>query len=72
METNRKLENTDVVIAVSEEELITSLLFHYWKLHPELTDVKTIVGSFCNYIQYYLRDRYDLDDEEEHNEESTT
>lgn len=61
------IENS-VIISVSEEELIVSLYHDYCIRHnmKNITqnDTKLSVSAFSDYIMEYLKDRYNLDDEE--------
>lgn len=62
----------NVIIAVPEEELIVSLYNDYLighkmsNLSPE--DLKISIKAFSDYILEYLKDRYNLEDEEESND----
>ena len=59
----------NVIIAVSEEELIVSLYNDYLITHGitiyTVNDTKLTVKAFSDYILEYLKDRYDLDDIED-------
>lgn len=58
----------NVIIAVSEEELIVSLYNDYLIRHSltnyTVNDTRLTVKTFSDYIQDYLVDRYSLDEEE--------
>lgn len=58
----------NVIIAVPEEELIVSL-YHDYLVRHEITnytvnDIKFSVTAFSDYIMEYLKDHYNLDEEE--------
>ena len=59
----------NVIISVSEEELIVSLYNDYLITHGitnyTVNDTKLTVKAFSDYIMEYLKDRYNLEDEEE-------
>lgn len=59
----------NVIIAVPEEELIVSLYNDYLITHGitnyTVNDTKLSVKAFSDYIMEYLKDRYNLEDEEE-------
>lgn len=59
----------NVIIAVPEEELIVSLYNDYLVSHGitnyTVNDTKLSVKAFSDYIMEYLKDRYNLEDEEE-------
>ena len=61
----------NVIISVSEEELIVSLYNDYLITHGitnyTVNDTKLTVKAFSDYIMEYLKDRYNLEDEEETN-----
>ena len=58
----------NVIIAVPEEELIVSLYNDYCVRHSitnyTVNDTKLSVKAFSDYIMEYLKDRYNLDEEE--------
>ena len=58
----------NVIVSIPEEELIVSLYNDYLIGHKmsNLTqeDLKMSVKAFSDYILEYLKDRYDLDEEE--------
>lgn len=58
----------NVIIAVPEEELIVSLYNDYLVSHGitnyTVNDTKLSVKAFSDYIQQYLIDRYNLDEED--------
>ena len=58
----------NVIIAVPEEELIVSLYNDYLVSHGmtnyTVNDTKLTVKAFSDYIMEYLKDRYNLEDEE--------
>lgn len=58
----------NVIIAVPEEELIVSLYNDYLVslslTNYTVNDTKLTVKAFSDYIQQYLIDRYNLDEEE--------
>lgn len=58
----------NVIIAVPEEELIVSLYNDYLVRHEmtnyTVNDTKLTVKAFSDYILEYLKDRYNLEDEE--------
>jgi hypothetical protein len=60
--------SNNVIIAVSEEELIVSLYNDYLVSHGitnyTVNDTKLSVKAFSDYIMEYLKDLYNLDDEE--------
>ena len=62
----------NVIVAVPEEELIVSLYNDYLITHGmtnyTVNDTKLSVKAFSDYILEYLKDRYNLEDEEEHND----
>ena len=62
-------DDHNVLILASEEELITSLYNDYLIGHKmsnlSREDTKISVKAFSDYILEYLKDRYNLDDEEE-------
>ena len=62
----------NVIIAVPEEELIVSLYNNYLITHEitiyTVNDTKLSVKAFSDYIMEYLKDRYNLEDEEESND----
>ena len=62
----------NVIIAASEEELIVSLYNDYLVSHSltnyTVNDTKLTVKAFSDYIMEYLKDRYNLEDEEEYND----
>lgn len=57
----------NVIISVSEESLIVSLYQDYMLRHDitvyTVNDTKLSVKAFSDYIQQYLIDRYNLDEE---------
>lgn len=58
---------SNVIISVSEEELIVSL-YHDYLIGHNMTnysfeDTRMTVKAFSDYIQQYLIDRYNLDEE---------
>ena len=59
----------NVIISVSEEELIVSLYNKYLVdngiINYTVNDTKLSVKAFSDYIMEYLKDRYNLEDEEE-------
>ena len=59
----------NVIIAVPEDELIVSLYNDYLITHGitnyTVNDTKLTVKAFSDYIMEYLKDRYNLEDEEE-------
>ena len=61
----------NVIIEVPKEELIVSLYDDYLVSHSltnyNVNDTKLTVKAFSDYILEYLKDRYHLEDEEEHN-----
>ena len=63
------MSDNNVIISVSEEELIVSLYNDYLIGHnmSNLTqdDLKISIKAFSDYILEYLKARYDLEDEEE-------
>ena len=63
------MSDDSVIVLVSEEELIVSLynnyLFGHGILNLTQEDTKISVKAFSDYILEYLKDRYDLEDEEE-------
>ena len=60
-----------VIVSVPEEELIVSLYNDYLVRHGiinyTVNDTKLTVKAFSDYILEYLKDRYNLEDEEETN-----
>ena len=58
----------NVIIAVPEEELIVSLYNDYLVRHGiinyTVNDTRLSVKAFSDYIMEYLKDRYNLDEEE--------
>lgn len=62
------MSDNSVVISVSEDELIVSLYNDYLIRHNMLNltqkYLKISVKAFSDYILEYLKDRYDLEDEE--------
>ena len=58
----------NVIIAVPEEELIVSLYNDYCCRHQitnyTVNDTKLSVKAFSDYIMEYLKDRYNLGEEE--------
>ena len=58
----------NVIIAVPEEELIVSLYNNYLVRHDiinyTVNGTKLSVKAFSDYIMEYLKDRYNLDEEE--------
>lgn len=62
----------NVIIAVPEEELIVSLYNDYLVrqgiINYTVNDTKLTVKAFSDYIMEYLKDRYNLEDEEESND----
>ena len=58
----------NVIISVPEEELIVSLYNEYLVSHEmvnyTVNDTKFTVKAFSDYILEYLKDRYNLEDEE--------
>lgn len=60
--------SSNVIIAVPEEELIVSLYNDYCVTHRianyTVNDAKLSVKAFSDYILEYLKDRYNLEDEE--------
>ena len=58
----------NVIIGVPEEELIVSLYNEYLVSHEivnyTVNDTKLTVKAFSDYILEYLKDRYNLDEEE--------
>ena len=60
--------SNNVIIAVPEEELIVSLYNDYCIRHGitnyTVNDTKLSVKAFSDYIMEYLKDRYNLEDEE--------
>lgn len=62
----------NVIISVPEEELIVSLYNDYLVRHGitnyTVNDTKLSVKAFSDYIMEYLKDRYNLEDEEESND----
>ena len=58
----------NVIIAVPEEELIVSLYNDYLITHGitnyTVNDTKLTVKAFSDYIMEYLKDRYNLEDDE--------
>ena len=62
----------NVIIAVPEEELIVSLYNDYLITHGitnyTVNDTKFTVKAFSDYILEYLKDHYNLEDEEDINE----
>ena len=58
----------NVIISVSEEELIVSLYNDYLVRHGiinyTVNDTRLSVKAFSDYIMEYLKDRYNLDEEE--------
>ena len=66
------MNDDNVIISVSEEEeLIVSLYNDYLITHGitnyTVNDTKLSVKAFSDYIMEYLKDRYNLEDEEETN-----
>lgn len=65
----------NVIIAVPEEELIVSLYNDYLVSHGitnyTVNDTKLSVKAFSDYIMEYLKDRYNLEDEEETDDTGT-
>ena len=63
------MDNDNVLISVSEEELIVSLYTEYLVRHGMINytvnDAKLTVKAFSDYILEYLKDHYNLEDEEE-------
>lgn len=61
--------NINVIIAVPEEELIAYLyndyLITYGITNYTVNDKKLSVKAFSDYILEYLKDHYNLEDEEE-------
>ena len=61
-----------VIVSVPEEELIVSLyndyLIRHNMINRNINDTKLTVKAFSDYILEYLKDRYNLEDEEEHND----
>ena len=61
-----------VIVSVPEEELIVSLYYDYLVRHNminrNINDTKLTVKAFSDYIMEYLKDRYNLEDEEDINE----
>lgn len=66
------MNENNVIISVPEEELIVSLYNDYLINHSchnrSQEDTKMSVKAFSDYILEYLKDRYNLEDEEEHND----
>lgn len=62
------MDDDNVLISVSEEELIVSLYQNYLITHDlshiDFVDARITVKAFSDYIQAYLVDRYNLDEEE--------
>ena len=62
----------NVIIAVPEDELIVSLYNEYLISHSltnyTVNDARMTVKAFSDYILEYLKDRYNLEDEEESND----
>ena len=58
----------NVIISVSEEELIVSLYNDYLVRHGiinyTVNNTRLSVKAFSDYIMEYLKDRYNLDEEE--------
>ena len=58
-----------VIVSVPEEELIVSLYNDYLVRHGMINytvnDTKLTVKAFSDYILEYLKDHYNLEDEEE-------
>ena len=58
-----------VIVSVPEEELIVSLYSDYLVRHGMINytvnDTMFTVKAFSDYILEYLKDRYNLEDEEE-------
>ena len=65
------MNDNNVIISVSEEELIVSLYNNYLINHSSFNrtqeDTKMSVKAFSDYILEYLKDRYNLEDEEDIN-----
>ena len=65
------MNENNVIISVSEEELIVSLYNDYLIYHSfynrSQEDTKMSVKAFSDYILEYLKDRYNLEDEEDIN-----
>lgn len=59
----------NVIISVSEEELIVSLYNKYLVdngiINYTVNDTKLSMKAFSDYIMEYLKDYYNLEDEEE-------
>ena len=62
------MNDNNVLISVPEEELIVSLYNNYLIDHRlsnlSQEDTKMTVKAFSDYILEYLKDRYNLEDEE--------
>ena len=62
------MSDNNVIISVSEEELIVSLYNNYLIdngiINYTVNDTKLTVKAFSDYIMEYLKDRYNLDEEE--------
>ena len=60
--------SNNVIISVSEEELIVSLYNDYLVRHGiinyTVNGTRLSVKAFSDYIMEYLKDRYNLDEEE--------
>lgn len=60
----------DIVISVSEKELIVSLYADYMIMHhmkiKSLDDARMSIKAFSDYIQQYLIDRYNEAEEDYH------
>ena len=58
----------DILLAVSEEQMIKSLYAEFCISHCMQTDTtigrRFSVKAFSDYIMEYLKDRYNLEDEE--------
>ena len=66
------MDNNSVIISVSEEELIVSLYQNYLITHDlshiDFVDARMTVKAFSDYIMEYLKDLYNLEDEDDINE----
>ena len=62
------MNGNNVLVLVSEEELIVSLyndyLIRYHTINKSIDDARMSVKAFSDYVQQYLTDRYCLDNEE--------
>ena len=62
------MNENNVLVLVSETELITSLyndyLIRHHMINKSIDDARMSVKSFSDYIMEYLKDRYNLGEEE--------